>query len=192
MSLKKTDYENDNGMLTTVWGPSLWHSIHTISFNYPVKPTKREQADYYKFIMSLEKVLPCRYCRENFSKNMDTLDKKKKTTLKKALAKGRAGFSRYMYDFHNVVNVMLGKPCTLTYKEVKDRYENFRARCTLKKSPEELVKCARDIKKLKLEKGCTESLYGLKSKCVIVTLPVNDKHKCDSFMMDDRCRLKRA
>ena len=81
MSLKKTDYENDNGMLTTVWGPSLWHSIHTISFNYPVKPTKREQADYYKFIMSLEKVLPCRYCRENFSKNMDTLDKKKKTCV---------------------------------------------------------------------------------------------------------------
>ena len=153
MSLKKTDYENDNGMLTTVWGPSLWHSIHTISFNYPVKPTKREQADYYKFIMSLEKVLPCRYCRENFSKNMDTLDKKKKTTLKKALAKGRAGFSRYMYDFHNVVNVMLGKPCTLTYKEVKDRYENFRARCTLKKSPEELVKCLTRHQKIKIRKG---------------------------------------
>ena len=114
----KKDYENNNGILTTV-GPSLWHSIHTMSFNYPVKPTKREQADYYKFIMSLEKVLPCRYCRENFSKNMDTLNKKKNTTLKKALAKGRAGFSRYMYDFHNVVNVMLGKPCTLTYKEVK-------------------------------------------------------------------------
>ena len=27
-------------MLTSVWGPSLWHSLHTISFNYPVKPTK--------------------------------------------------------------------------------------------------------------------------------------------------------
>ena len=40
MSLKKKDYENNNGMLTTVWGPSLWHSIHTMSFNYPVKPTK--------------------------------------------------------------------------------------------------------------------------------------------------------
>ena len=55
MSLTKKDYENNNGMLTSVWGPSLWHSIHTISFNYPVKPTKKEQRDYYKFIMSLEK-----------------------------------------------------------------------------------------------------------------------------------------
>ena len=191
MSLKKSDYENDNGMLTTVWGPSLWHSIHTISFNYPVQPTKQEQADYYKFIMSLEKVLPCKYCRENFPKNMRAVNKRKRTTLKRALARGRAGFSRYMYDFHNEVNVMLGKPITLTYKQVKERYENFRARCTLKKSEAEMQECKRNIKRMKREKGCTESLYGMKSRCVIVTLPA-DGPKCDSFMMDDKCRLKRA
>ena len=191
MSLKKSDYENDNGMLTTVWGPSLWHSIHTISFNYPVQPTKQEQTDYYKFIMSLEKVLPCKYCRENFSKNMRAVNKRKRTTLKRALARGRAGFSRYMYDFHNEVNVMLGKPITLTYKQVKERYENFRARCTLKKSEAEMQECKRNIKRMKREKGCTESLYGMKSRCVIVTLPA-DGPKCDSFMMDDKCRLKRA
>lgn len=191
MSLKKSDYENDNGMLTTVWGPSLWHSIHTITFNYPVRPTKQEQADYYKFIMSLEKVLPCKYCRENFPKNMRAVNKRKRTTLKRALARGRAGFSRYMYDFHNEVNVMLGKPITLTYKQVKERYENFRARCTLKKSEAEMQQCKRNIKQMKRERGCTESLYGLKSRCVIVTLPA-DGPKCDSFMMDDKCRLKRA
>ena len=191
MSLKKSDYENDNGMLTTVWGPSLWHSIHTITFNYPVRPTKQEQDDYYKFIMSLEKVLPCKYCRENFSKNMRAVNKRKRTTLKRALARGRAGFSRYMYDFHNEVNVMLGKPITLTYKQVKERYENFRARCTLKKSEAEMQQCKRNIKRMKRERGCTESLYGMKSRCVIVTLPA-DGPKCDSFMMDDKCRLKRA
>ena len=191
MSLKKSDYENDNGMLTTVWGPSLWHSIHTITFNYPVRPTKQEQADYYKFIMSLEKVLPCKYCRENFPKNMRAVNKRKRTTLKRALARGRAGFSRYMYDFHNEVNVMLGKPITLTYKQVKERYENFRARCTLKKSEAEMQQCKRNIKRMKRERGCTESLYGMKSRCVIVTLPA-DGPKCDSFMMDDKCRLKRA
>ena len=65
-----SELNSGDGMLTTVWGPSLWHSIHTISFNYPVKPTKKEQEHYYKFIMSLEHVLPCRYCRENFPKNI--------------------------------------------------------------------------------------------------------------------------
>jgi len=192
MSLTKKDYENNNGMLTSVWGPSLWHSMHTMSFNYPVKPTKKEQRDYYKFIMSLENVLPCRYCRENFPENIKAVNKRTKTTLQKALAKGRSGFSKYIYDFHNEVNMRLGKPCNLTFKQVKERYETFRARCTLKKSESEMKQCERNIKKLKLEKGCTESLYGMKSRCVIVALPMDKKHDCESFMMDDKCRLKRA
>ena len=33
------DYKSSNGMLTSVWGPPMWHSLHTISFNYPVNPT---------------------------------------------------------------------------------------------------------------------------------------------------------
>ena len=60
-----------------------------------------------------------------------------------------------------------------------------------KKSEAEMQQCKRNIKRMKREKGCTESLYGMKSRCVIVTLPA-DGPKCDSFMMDDKCRLKRA
>ena len=30
-------------MLTSVWGPSMWHYLHTMSFNYPVKPTPEEK-----------------------------------------------------------------------------------------------------------------------------------------------------
>ena len=40
-TFKKSDLSSGDGMLTTVWGPSLWHSLHTISFNYPVHPTKK-------------------------------------------------------------------------------------------------------------------------------------------------------
>ena len=29
----KKDYSSGDGMLTSVWGPSLWHSLHTISFS---------------------------------------------------------------------------------------------------------------------------------------------------------------
>ena len=55
-------------MLTTVWGPSLWHTLHTISFNYPVKPTLQDKKNYKRFIMNLRYVLPCKYCRMNFKK----------------------------------------------------------------------------------------------------------------------------
>jgi len=33
------EYNSGEGMLTTVWGPSLWHYLHTMSFNYTIEPT---------------------------------------------------------------------------------------------------------------------------------------------------------
>ena len=62
--------KSQDGMLTRVWGPSLWLCFSFISFNYPVCPTK-EQRHYKTFIKSLQHVLPCRYCRENFPKNLE-------------------------------------------------------------------------------------------------------------------------
>ena len=39
----KDDYNSSDGMLTYVWGPSMWHTLHTISFNYPVKPDMKTE-----------------------------------------------------------------------------------------------------------------------------------------------------
>ena len=64
------DYKSGNGMMTYIWGPSLWHSLHTISFNYPVNPTEEQKNQYYNFFLSLKDVLPCRHCRENFVENI--------------------------------------------------------------------------------------------------------------------------
>ena len=49
----KSHYNSGEGMLTSVWGPALWHVLHTISFNYPVKPstsTKKRLQEIYPFI----------------------------------------------------------------------------------------------------------------------------------------------
>ena len=42
------EYNSGDGMLTTVWGPSLWHYLHTMSFNYPNQPTKKDKENYKK------------------------------------------------------------------------------------------------------------------------------------------------
>ena len=42
----KKEYNSGDGMLTSVWGPSMWHYLHTMSFNYPVHPTTQEKKDY--------------------------------------------------------------------------------------------------------------------------------------------------
>ena len=61
----KKNYMSGDGMLTTVWGPSMWHYLHTMSFNYPVKPSDDDRKHYKNFILSLQYVLPCKYCRIN-------------------------------------------------------------------------------------------------------------------------------
>ena len=53
------DFKSNDGMLTTVWGPPAWHFLHTISFNYPIHPTKKQKKEYRNFIFSLQNILPC-------------------------------------------------------------------------------------------------------------------------------------
>jgi hypothetical protein len=54
----KSDYDSNDGMLTTVWGPGMWHYLHTMSFNYPTNPTPQDKQHYREFILQLQYVLP--------------------------------------------------------------------------------------------------------------------------------------
>ena len=48
--------------------------------------------------------------------------------------KSRDTFSKYIFNLHNHINTMLGIKNTLSYEEVRERYENFRSRCSNKKT----------------------------------------------------------
>ena len=48
------DFNSGDGMLTSVWGPSMWHTLHTISFNYPVNPSNDEKKNILSFLILLE------------------------------------------------------------------------------------------------------------------------------------------
>ena len=170
------DFRAGDGFLTTVWGPALWHSLHTISFNYPVKPTKEDKKHYRDFMLNLVNTLPCKYCRENLKKNYKIFP------ITMECMKNRTNFSRYVYRLHERINKNLGKKSGLSYCDVRERYEHFRARCT-----EEKPNIFKFITTQKhKEKGCTEPLYGKKAKCVIKIVP-NDE-KCKTFQMDETCK----
>jgi hypothetical protein len=97
--------------------------------------------------------------------------------------KNRDSFSRYIYKLHEIINKKLGKKSGLTYCDVRERYEHFRARCTQNDAPK-LFKFNKTIKNKK-EKGCTEPLYGKKAKCVIQIVP--QEQKTPSFSVDNKC-----
>lgn len=173
----KKDYNSGDGFLTSVWGPAMWHYLHTMSFNYPVNPTPEDKKHYRDFIINLQYVLPCKYCRMNLTNNF------KKKPLQMCDMASRDTFSRYIYELHETINKMLGKKSHLTYCQVRDRYENFRSRCTEEKG--KVFTFKKTTTKKKKEKGCTEPLYGKKSKCVINIVPQEDKSA--TFKMDKKC-----
>lgn len=176
----ENDYNSDNGMLTSVWGPSLWHSLHAISFNYPLNPSKLQKRKHKEFITNLKYVLPCGHCRKNLAKNLKCLPIKDKDL------KDREGFSKYVYNLHEHINNMLGKHSNLSYETIRDRYEHFRARCN--KTQKKTKTKSKTIKKKK-ESGCVDPLYGKKSKCIIKIVP--QETVCDTFQMNKKCETKR-
>jgi hypothetical protein len=153
--------------------------LHTISFNYPVSPSCDEKKQYRDFILNLKEVLPCGKCRENLKKNL----KQFPLTLKHM--KSRNTFSHYIYCLHEKVNKMLKKESGLTYDNVRERYEHFRARCAL---PVDDLKSQLSLEDLSTkdlstkEKGCTEPIYGKKSKCILHIVP--QSKKCETFQID--------
>jgi hypothetical protein len=215
----ETDYNSNDGMLVSVWGPPQWHFLHTMSFNYPVNPTSQDKKHYRDYMLQLVHVLPCGKCRRNLKENY------KKLPLTMDHMQSRATFSKYVYDLHEVVNTMLNKKSNLSYEQVKERYEHFRARCAKNKPvsstkknnnngghiyghkfvnghkfinghtsiQQKTIKRKHTIKNnthlKKDEKGCTVPLVGEKSKCILKIVPHTEK--CDTFIMNKKCIKKR-
>ncbi len=163
-----------NGFLTGIWGPLLWTFLHIISFNYPENPTQKDKNEYYNFIISLKYILPCKYCRENVTKNLKTIK------FNKSSMKNRDTFSQAIYKLHEEVNKMLCKKSNLTYIDVKNTYENFRAKCS------DNLKSTNS----KIEKGCRKSLHNniSKPKCQINIIPA--KSNKPSLKISKKCMTK--
>lgn len=176
-TFSKKDFSSGDGMMTKIWGPLAWTFLHTISFNYPINPTSEDKIHYRDYVLNLQYVLPCKYCRMNLSNNL------KKKPIQMCHMANRDTFSRYIYELHETVNKMLHKKSNLTYCDVRERYEHFRSRCTDEKPKVFTFKKA--MTRRKKENGCTEPLYGKKSKCVINIVPQEDKSA--TFKMDKKC-----
>jgi hypothetical protein len=172
------DYQNGNGMITAIWGPPMWHFLHTMSFNYPVSPTKEDKDAYEDYIKALRWVLPCRYCRENYAKNL------KSAGWKRGVMKNRDTFSRFVYRLHNEVNKQLGKRTDMSYEAVRERYETYRSRCLSKEELAAMLKKHR-------ENGCVHPLFGESRRSVIT---IKRKSECRGMRssIQDKCSVRRS
>jgi hypothetical protein len=168
----ESPYESNNGMMTYIWGPATWHLLHCISFNYPVHPTPEDKKHYSAFVRNLQHVLPCGKCRKNLVKNFKKLPLEEKDMV------SRESFSKYIFNLHEVINTMLGKKSGLTYEEVRDTYEQFRARCAPSHRKGKMI-AGKPGNRTRREKGCTVPYSGKPKKCILKIVPRT--MKCASF-----------
>lgn len=157
-----TDANSKNGMMTKVWGPAGWLFLHSVSFGYPENPDQYDvenglapgttRSHYLRFFKEIGYVLPCRYCRDSYREfiNIDRLEDN---------LQNRDRLIDWFWRIHNKVNEKLGSEyCDASLKEIKQRYESYRAKCkALSKS---------EIK-LNAEKGCITPADGTPKKCQI-------------------------
>jgi hypothetical protein len=159
----KKKYNSNEGMSTDIWGPALWHFLHTVSFNYPCNPTDEDKENYRALVNNLQYILPCMNCRSNLQ------DKLLKTPLTNDNLCSRKAFSKYIYYLHENVNTMLHKKSNITYKQLRRKYETFRSLSKSKKYHKH-----RNNHTTNNNKSCT-----VKNKCILRIVPKSVQ--CNTF-----------
>ena len=104
----------------TVWGPSFWFVLHTVSLNYPEKPTYVEKRTHHDFYRIIQHILPCEACRRHYKELFATYPIEPFLTSKQSLV-------TWVVMIHNQVNKRLGKPLVTT-QEVLTNYQKVYAR----------------------------------------------------------------
>ena len=105
-----------NSIKPKIWGPHGWKFLHYVSLGYPDKPTDKEKMYYKNFYYSLQNVLPCEKCAQNYKKNIIEYPIDNHLQNRDSLVK-------WVIDIHNKVNYELGKP-QLDYEEAISLYLN--------------------------------------------------------------------
>ena len=100
-------------MNQNIWGPHLWFSLHTISFNYPLNPTQEERNNFKNFFLNLQEVIPCSICKKNYIRHLKEHPIDNFLNNKKSLV-------YWVIDMHNMVNGEIGKKILpLIRKEIR-------------------------------------------------------------------------
>lgn len=174
----KKDYLSKDGFNTNIWGPSLWHFLHIISFNYPPKATQQDKLDYYFFLMSLGKVLPCGVCRNNYNNNLTSagleITQDRKKIVKFRALKDRHEFSKFIFRLHREVSRMKKTQLPCSFYRMRETYENFRAKCVANTKTK--------------HGGCI--LSTVPSRSVLRIIPKEKSFEVPTFEVDKRCFVR--
>lgn len=123
-------------MQTDKWGSSAWEHLHATAFGAPEILDKDDKLAYTAFYTNLRCTLPCGLCRHSYGYMLNHIQLHNYIDT-------RDGLCFWTYIIHNIVNAKLGKP-TAKLEDVIFKYENMRARCGKKGTPE-YIECIKSL-----------------------------------------------
>jgi hypothetical protein len=117
-------YRAPPGMDPNIWGPPLWGLIFDICWNLEQKEgrcTASQKRDVEIFFNTLQHLLPCRYCRESYTKFLDRLN----ANRARAGPPCGKGALLWAYNLKNLVNHKLKRKEYPSYEIVRRRMKTY-------------------------------------------------------------------
>ena len=162
MKFKKSTIEildNTNGFQTHVWGPVDWFFLHCVVMNFD--PNKSDIRGYKSFFKNLRHVLPCKSCRDNYTK---TIMYHKTLKLSNEIFSSRENLVYWLFSLHNYVRKCQNNKKLIYENTPNDfhkhvcKYSRYRAKC------DNIVKSSHT--------GCTTPMKsGLRLRSKIIVVP---------------------
>jgi len=125
MDNENENRNNDNNMITKIWGPSMWTILHSITFCYPNNPSDEIKKKYKLFFELIGDILPCIHCRESYKKMI----KEGTTKLDDTVMTNRQTLTIWFYHIHEAVNHKLGVDYGVCYSDIVQKYDSFKIAC---------------------------------------------------------------
>ena len=101
-----------------IWGPGAWTFLHSVTLNYPKRPTYLDKLRFSQFFNNLQYALPCPTCSYHYQQNL------KKYPIQ---LDSRDKLVAWLVKIHNEVNKKNEKsvfPLSEFYKKYQRMYSN--------------------------------------------------------------------
>ena len=95
------------------WGSKAWDFFHSVSFSYPENPTSDQKQSAMDFFKALPFMLPCSTCGNHCQKQLEKFPPR---------VENREQLTKWLYNFHNMVNQRLGKKMP-SFEEISLKYK---------------------------------------------------------------------
>jgi hypothetical protein len=100
-----------------VWGPLFWYTLHNSAIHYPIEASPLVKQRIKNRILAIPYEISCKTCQPHASAYIESIPDSKLDSI----VSGRDNLFKFYVDFHNSVNVRLGKP-TWTYEQAYNQY----------------------------------------------------------------------